>query len=74
VTGHGKVAHPSIEIYGEADDGTPFMATAQGVGAPGAQVARVVSVESISFHMPDLIEGIAIEEESFNAYKPYCDT
>ena len=43
VTGQGKVANPSVQIFGEADDGSPFIANGQGVGAVGAQVARIVS-------------------------------
>lgn len=43
VTDHGKLAVPSVQIFGEADDGSPFIATAHGVGAVGAQLARIVS-------------------------------
>ena len=42
-TAHGKVANPFVQIFPHADDGRPFIATAQGVGAVGAQLARVVS-------------------------------
>ena len=36
------VAEPSVEIWGETDDGKPFFVRASGVGVQGAQFARVV--------------------------------
>ncbi len=37
------VARPSVEIWGVTDDGEPFIATGTGIGAPGKQLATVVS-------------------------------
>lgn len=43
VTGNGTVANPFVQIFGEADDGSPFIAAGQGVGKVVAQVSRLVS-------------------------------
>ena len=42
-TANGTIANPTVSVFGEADDGSAFVAVVMGVGAVGAQVARVVS-------------------------------
>jgi hypothetical protein len=43
VTDQGKVTNPSVQIFGEAEGRSPFIATAHGVGEVGAHLARVAS-------------------------------
>jgi hypothetical protein len=47
VTGQGKVTNPSVQIFGEAEGRSPFIATAHGVGEVGAHLARVQAILSL---------------------------